>query len=185
MDNMTSFDTLWAPWRLAYITEIDSKQKPKRNVEVGPHADPNCFICQAVFDEADQNDDPDYDKQRLVIRRSDLTISILNRFPYNNGHILVAPRCHNGSLSALTEAEKLELVREIDRWVDILTQKISPNGFNIGLNLGKTAGAGLPEHLHWHIVPRWEGDTNFMPTIAAAKVIPQALEELWELLSDR
>jgi len=145
-------------------------------VTVGVAADPDCFICQGVFDEAN-------DRKRFVVRRTDLTISILNRFPYNNGHILVAPRCHCGQLADLTDAEKLALIREIDRWVEILTQKMSPDGFNIGLNLGHAAGAGLPGHLHWHIVPRWSGDTNFMPTIGSAKVIPQALESLWEILT--
>ena len=171
---MTTLDTLWAPWRLAYIA--DSAETPERPVEVGSGADPECFICQGVFDEAD-------DRKRLVVRRTNLTISILNRFPYNNGHILVAPRCHFGKLADLTEAEKLELIREIDRWTEILTQTMSPDGFNIGLNLGYAAGAGLPGHLHWHIVPRWSGDTNFMPTIASAKVIPQSLESLWEILT--
>ena len=159
---------------MAYI-ESDTKSE-EQPVAVGSDADPECFICQGVFDESD-------DRKRLVVRRTDLTISILNRFPYNNGHILVAPRCHCGQLANLTEAEKLELIREIDRWTDILTRKMSPDGFNIGLNLGSAAGAGLPGHLHWHIVPRWNGDTNYMTTIASAKVIPQALESLWEILT--
>ena len=166
-------DTLWAPWRLAYITDGTEsvEQQP-----VGKGADPDCFICQGVFDEGN-------DKKRFVVRRTDLTISILNRFPYNNGHILVAPRCHRGKLSELTDAEKLALIREIDRWTEILTQEMLPDAFNIGLNMGRASGAGLPDHLHWHIVPRWNGDTNFMPTIASAKVIPQALDTLWEMLT--
>ena len=153
-----------------------SASSAEERVPVGAGADPDCFLCQGVFDDSD-------DRKRLVVRRTDLTISVLNRFPYNNGHILVAPRCHCGQLSGLTEAEKLELIRELDRWTDILTQKMSPDGFNIGLNLGHAAGAGLPGHLHWHIVPRWNGDTNFMTTLASAKVIPQALESLWEILT--
>jgi len=167
-------DTLWAPWRLAYVA--DEPKLVAHPVAVGADADPDCFICQGVFDESD-------DRKRFIIRRTDWTISILNRFPYNNGHILTAPRCHRGILAELTESEKLELIHEIDRWVEILTEKMSPDGFNIGLNLGHAAGAGLPGHLHWHIVPRWSGDTNFMPTIASAKVIPQALESLWEILT--
>ena len=159
---------------MAYIAEgAGTVEQP---VTVGPGADPNCFICQGVFDESD-------DRKRLVVRRTDLTISILNRFPYNNGHILVAPRCHCGKLAELTEAEKLALIREIDRWTEILTQHMSPDGFNIGLNQGHAAGAGLPGHLHWHIVPRWNGDANYMTTIGSAKVIPQALESLWEILT--
>ena len=167
-------DTLWAPWRMAYI--VDEAKVAEQPVAVGEGADPECFICQGVFDETN-------DRGRCVVRRTDLTISILNRFPYNNGHLLVAPRCHCGTLAGLTEAEKLELIHELDRWTALLTQKMSPDGFNIGLNLGRTAGAGLPGHLHWHIVPRWNGDTNYMTTVASTKVIPQALESLWEILT--
>ena len=170
-------DTLWAPWRMPYIIDnTESAESADSPVAVGAAADPDCFICQGVFDEAN-------DRKRTVVRRTDLTISILNRFPYNNGHILVAPRCHCGILAELTEAEKLALINEIDRWTGILTQKMSPDGFNIGLNMGHAAGAGLPGHLHWHIVPRWSGDTNYMTTIGSAKVIPQALESLWEILT--
>jgi len=172
-------DTLWAPWRLAYVadkTDADDTTSAEQSVTVGADADPNCFLCQSVFDES-------HDRERFVVRRTDLTVSILNRFPYNNGHLLTAPRCHRGTLAELSEAEKWALMQEIDRWVEILTREMSPDGFNIGLNLGAAAGAGLPGHLHWHIVPRWNGDTNFMPTIASAKVIPQALESLWEILT--
>jgi len=168
-------DTLWAPWRLAYIA--DGTEHDVLPVEVGTDADPDCFICQGVFDETN-------DRKRFVVRRTGQTITILNRFPYNNGHLLVAPHRHRGKLAELTDAEKLELIQEIDRWVEILTREMSPDGFNIGLNLGHAAGAGLPGHLHWHIVPRWNGDTNYMPTIASAKVIPQALESLWEILTE-
>ena len=171
---MNTLDTLWAPWRMAYIAESAESAAPP--VTVGMGADPDCFICQGVFDESN-------DRKRFVVRRTDLTVSILNRFPYNNGHILVAPRCHCGQLAELTDAEKLALIHDIDRWTAILTQKMSPDGFNIGLNLGHAAGAGLPGHLHWHIVPRWNGDTNYMTTIGSTKVIPQALESLWEILT--
>jgi len=167
-------ETLWAPWRMAYIGgNTETTEQP---VLVGIGADPQCFICQDVFDESN-------DRKRLVVRRTDLTISILNRFPYNNGHILVAPRRHCGKLADLASAEKSALIHDIDRWTEILVQKMEPDGFNIGLNLGHAAGAGLPGHLHWHIVPRWSGDTNYMTTIGSVKVIPQALESLWEILT--
>ncbi|MGL4594013.1 MAG: HIT family protein [Thermoguttaceae bacterium] len=173
-----SHDAIWAPWRLAFILDDSAKKRNQPSpvrIEMGPNADPNCFLCQAVFDE-------EHDRQRYVARRTDLTISVLNKFPYNNGHLLVAPRCHVGRLDQLTDAEKVELLQEIDRWVRILEEEMNPEGFNIGLNLGHVAGAGLPGHLHWHIVPRWSGDTNFMPVLAAVKVIPQSLEALWEIL---
>ena len=172
-------DTLWAPWRLAYIVEdVASEREQLKNVAVPTDADATCFLCQAVYD-------PVRDRQRYVVRRTESTISVLNKFPYNNGHLLVAPKRHRGRSGELTTTEKLELVEEIDRWVAILEREMHPDGFNIGLNLGHAAGAGLPGHLHWHIVPRWNGDTNYMTTIASAKVIPQALDALWEILASR
>ena len=179
MTTKNDHDTLWAPWRMAYI-DCDSadggaKQPAACPIQVGPEADADCFLCQAVFD-AKQ------DRHRGVLRRTEQTISVLNRFPYNNGHLLVAPCRHVGRLNVLTEAEQGELLREIDRWVQMLEKTMNPDGFNIGINIGHAAGAGLPGHLHWHIVPRWSGDVNFMTSIASARVIPQSLEALWELL---
>ena len=174
-------DTLWAPWRMAYIVEDVATAKEREelnNVVVADDADATCFLCQAVCDQT-------RDRQRYVVRRTESTISVLNRFPYNNGHLLVAPKRHCGRLDELTTAEKLELIEEIDRWVGIFEQEMHPDGFNIGLNLGRSAGAGLPGHLHWHIVPRWNGDTNYMTTIGSTKVIPQALDALWEILVNR
>jgi ATP adenylyltransferase len=168
-------DILWAPWRMAYITENGEEQTLAKKVPVGADADPDCFLCQAVFDLSS-------DPARFVLRRTKLTLSILNRFPYNNGHLLVAPRSHRGKLWELTKEEKSELMDEIDRWTIILQERMNPDGFNIGLNMGHSAGAGLPGHLHWHIVPRWDGDTNFTTTIGSTKVMPQSLEALWKLL---
>jgi ATP adenylyltransferase len=108
---------------------------------------------------------------------------VLNRFPYNNGHLLVAPRSHKGRLSELDPSETLETMQTVSRMVDLLAEIMNPDGYNIGLNLGRVAGAGLPGHLHWHIVPRWAGDTNFMPVLADAKVIPQSLDSLYDLLA--
>jgi ATP adenylyltransferase len=107
---------------------------------------------------------------------------LLNRYPYNNGHLLVAPQRHVARLDDLDDATQLELFQTIARMVGMLERVMQPQGFNIGVNLGRAAGAGLPGHLHWHIVPRWIGDTNFMPTIAGVHTIPQSLDALWELL---
>lgn len=159
---------------MAYINGGDEPE----SVDVGPDADPGCFLCQAVFDK-------EHDRQRHVLCRTGRTISVLNKFPYNNGHLLVAPLRHVGESGVLADEEKLELIREIDRWVDILRDEMNPDGFNIGLNLGRAAGAGLPGHLHWHIVPRWNGDTNYMTSIGSTKVIPQALDALWEILTKK
>jgi ATP adenylyltransferase len=107
---------------------------------------------------------------------------ILNRYPYNNGHVLVAPLAHKGSLDELTHDEIVEIQATIARMVRIIGQRMEADGFNIGLNLGRSAGAGLPGHLHWHVVPRWNGDTNFMPVVADVKVIVQSLDALFDLI---
>ena len=107
----------------------------------------------------------------------------LNRFPYNNGHLLVAPNVHIGTLAELEGADLIEPLETMKLVVSVLDQMLKPQGYNIGLNLGKSAGAGLPGHLHWHIVPRWDGDTNFMPILAGAKVIVESLEEFYDRLA--
>jgi len=108
---------------------------------------------------------------------------LLNRFPYNNGHLLVAPRAHKGILSDLTPDELLEVMETLRKMVAVLDRLMHPEGYNIGLNLGHAAGAGLPGHLHWHVVPRWDGDTNFMPVVSDTKVIVQSLDALYDLLA--
>jgi len=175
---MNSNDILWAPWRLEFVQEDHTTKEireEENRVKVGPGCDPNCFICQAVADSRDRT--------RHVFSRSETSIGILNRYPYNNGHLLLAPQRHVARLGDLVEEEILDLMRQMTRWTERLEQEMQPHGFNIGLNLGHAAGAGLPGHLHWHIVPRWVGDTNFMTTIAGAKVIPQSLDTLWEVLT--
>lgn len=176
---MVRNELLWAPWRLAYVSgdaAAESAAEQPRAFPLLPGADPECFICRAVAD--------DRDRQNLVVTRSDLSIVILNRFPYNNGHLLVAPQRHQGQLSELTPHEQLDLQRLITHYVGEIQRLMKAEGFNVGLNLGRVAGAGLPGHLHWHVVPRWSGDTNFMPVLAGVRVIPQALDALWELLND-
>jgi ATP adenylyltransferase len=141
-----------------------------------PGANPDCFICRAVA-EAD-------DRKNLLVERTALSVVILNRFPYNNGHLLVAPLRHQGRLDELTSREQLDVERGIAKYVGLIERLMNAEGFNVGLNLGKVAGAGLPGHLHWHVVPRWQGDTNFMPVVAGVKVIPQALDALWEMFQE-
>ena len=106
----------------------------------------------------------------------------MNKYPYNNGHLLVTPKRHVGNIAELTPEEHLELMSTVTKMIEKIKAVMNPDGFNVGLNLGRVAGAGLPGHLHWHIVPRWNGDTNFMPVFADVKVIPQSLDALWELL---
>ncbi|MGH9676304.1 MAG: HIT family protein, partial [Candidatus Acidiferrum sp.] len=108
---------------------------------------------------------------------------ILNRFPYNNGHLLIAPKAHKARLDELDFAEMLETQETLRRMVALLDELMRPEGYNIGLNLGKAAGAGLPGHIHWHIVPRWVGDTNYMSVVSETRVIVQSLDELWQMLT--
>jgi len=133
-----------------------------------------CFLCRALKEGKD--------RENLVLWRSEVSFCMLNRWPYNNGHLLVAPASHLGDLLDLSEEELLDQLKLLKRCKENLTKALQPDGFNVGLNLGSAAGAGVEDHLHWHIVPRWNADSNFMPVVAATKVIPQALEELWELL---
>ena len=127
----------------------------------------------------------DNDRAHLIAWRTPLSVVVLNRFPYNNGHLLIAPRAHKGRLDELDSAELLETMETLRQMVTVLDDLMRPDGYNIGLNLGRAAGAGLPGHLHWHIVPRWDGDTNFMPILADAKVIVQSLDALYDLLTAR
>jgi ATP adenylyltransferase len=140
-----------------------------------PGAEADCFLCRCAV--------AGDDRKRLVVCRGELTLTLLNRYPYNNGHLLVAPQLHLARLDQLSDEVQLELSRELTRMVGLLEKVLRPEGFNIGLNLGRAGGAGLPGHLHWHVIPRWTGDTNFMPTIAGVRVIPQSLDALWEALT--
>jgi ATP adenylyltransferase len=168
-------ESLWAPWRLTYIKGENQPAPITAPSQWLPGADPNCFICRAVAE--------DRDRENLLVQRGRHVVTILNRYPYNNGHLLIAPRLHKGLLHELGDAEHLESQQTITRFIALLERLMSAQGFNIGLNLGKVAGAGLPGHVHWHVVPRWHGDTNFMPVVAATKVIPESLDCLWELLT--
>jgi ATP adenylyltransferase len=159
-------DQLWAPWRLAYV----ATDKP-------PLPADDCFLCHGLAD----NDD----RRHYIALRTPASVVVLNRYPYNNGHLLVAPRAHKATLDALTADELLETMQTVTRMVGVLGELMHPDGYNVGLNLGRAAGAGLPGHLHWHIVPRWNGDTNFMPVLAGVKVIVQSLDALYDMVVER
>ena len=139
-----------------------------------PSAAGACFLCDGL---AGQDD-----RANLVVWRAEHSLVVLNRFPYNNGHLLVAPRVHRGTMDALSGPELVEPVETIRRMIHVLDRMLHPQGYNVGLNLGKAAGAGLPGHLHWHIVPRWDGDTNFMPVLGQTKVIVESLTEFYDRL---
>lgn len=174
---MTRMEQLWAPWRLAYVTGAkDAPSRPEAEPQWLPGADHDCFLCRDAAEGAT--------RENLVVARGDLTFTVLNRFPYNNGHLLVAPLAHQARLDQLGDEEHLEIQRTITSLTVLLARVMNAEGFNIGLNLGRAAGAGVPGHLHWHIVPRWPGDVNFMPSVAGIKAIPQSLDALWEILSE-
>jgi ATP adenylyltransferase len=176
-------DRLWAPWRLEYVTgsPAPSLEAPLEPAAWQPGADRNCFLCRdaAVHDPAAAAD-----RRLLIADRGRLTIVVLNRYPYNNGHLLVAPLRHVSDLGDMTPEEHVECMEQLARLTQIYRERLGAEGFNVGLNLGKPAGAGLPGHLHWHLVPRWSGDNNFMPVLAGIRVIPQSLDALWEMLTE-
>ncbi len=150
---------LWAPWRIKYIQGLSDVPKG------------GCFICHNL--ETPQDDD-----KNLVLWRTKICIVILNRFPYNNGHLLIAPVRHIRDLDQATNEELLEMIKLVKESQKALSYAIKPHGFNVGMNFGRCAGAGLPEHLHIHIVPRWDGDTNFMNVCSDTDVVSQSLTEL-------
>jgi ATP adenylyltransferase len=162
-EQLAAHGQLWAPWRLSYI------------VTTKDHKPDGCFLCRYAAE-------PRADRENLVVARGKRTLTVLNRFPYNNGHLLVAPLAHKASLEDLDDEELLEEMQTLQNMTGLIRRKMSAEGFNLGLNVGKVAGAGLPGHLHWHLVPRWSGDTNFMPVLSNVNVIPQSLEALYELL---
>jgi len=172
-----NYEQIWAPWRMDYILGEKTAAKSLPAEELLPGADTECFLCQCV----PQGED----RERLVVCRGKLAIVVMNRYPYNNGHLLIAPLRHVGQFNEIDDGTHLELMQTLGRMIAVCEKVLKPQGFNVGLNLGPAAGAGVPGHLHWHIVPRWVGDTHFMPILAGVRVIPQSLEALWELLTER
>ena len=171
---------LWAPWRMSYIAGDKSAETISQEpIAWLPGADTACFICKATAAYADE---AAARRQNLVLEVSNHTITLLNLYPYNNGHLLVSPRRHVGEFYELTDAEHLEAIKSLSHYTQLYRELIRAEGFNIGLNLGRPAGAGVPGHLHWHLVPRWSGDNNFMPVTGDSRIISQSLRELWEAI---
>ena len=152
---------LWAPWRLEYIKSADEEHW--------------CVFCLAA--EGD-------DEERLVVHRGRHAIALLNKYPYSSGHFMVAPIRHVGAYGGLTDEEALELHRLASAGMTALAQLYAPQGYNVGWNLGRRAGAGVVDHVHMHVVPRWGGDTNFMPVLADVKVLPEHLVETRRKLAE-
>lgn len=157
-------DKLWAPWRSGYVTRLKDPRPQK------------CVFCQ-IFKEKK-------DAKNFIFLREKLIFSVLNIYPYNNGHVMVVPNRHVGDLNDLTKEEYTQLFLSLASTKKILDKTLKPQGYNIGINLGRVAGAGFPGHLHIHIVPRWRGDINFMPVTGNTKVISQSLKDLYGRLSN-
>ncbi|HAL65229.1 MAG TPA: HIT family hydrolase [Bacteroidales bacterium] len=153
-------EQIWAPWRAVYIG--------------GDHGD-GCIFCEKSESEQDE--------RNLVLLRGGLTFVMMNLYPYNNGHLLIAPKRHVGKIEEINEAEMTELFKMTQKMIKVL-RAFKPEGFNVGANLGRVAGAGVPGHFHIHIVPRWNGDTNFMPVIGETKVISESLEETYKKIKE-
>jgi ATP adenylyltransferase len=172
---------LWAPWRLGYIASTDPPPPPPIPQSWQPGAQHDCFLCRA----AACYDHPDtVAHELLLVDVGPSTVTLLNRYPYANGHLLVSPRRHTADLADLTSDEHLEAMQQLSRYTTLYRDLLRAQGFNIGLNLGTAGGAGVPGHLHWHLVPRWPGDNNFMASIGSTRVIPQSLDALWEALAE-
>jgi ATP adenylyltransferase len=150
---------LWAPWRMEYV----GAPKPE-----------GCIFCMFPAESGEAAD-----RAHLIAHRSPRSFTMLNRYPYNSGHVMVVPRTHQARLEDLGAEDFADLQEELRRAVAVLRATYRPDGFNVGMNLGLVAGAGIPEHLHWHVVPRWCGDTNFMPVLGDLKVIVEHLDEAW------
>lgn len=151
-------ERIWAPWRLSYVSACK--------------AEAGCIFCPGQPDESDRD--------RLILHRSQYSLIMLNRYPYSGGHLMVAPLRHISDLGALTDEETLDIMREVSRGQYVLERVARPDGFNIGINVGRAAGAGVEDHLHIHIVPRWNGDSNFMTVIGDIRVIPDGLMDAYD-----
>ncbi len=151
-------EQLWAPWRLKYIENADKTE--------------GCIFCEFPKQAATS------DVENLIVHRGEKAYIILNAFPYSNGHLMVVPYQHTADLDCFAETEMLEVMQLTRLSVRILKRAFKPDGFNLGVNMGRVAGAGIADHIHWHIVPRWNGDTNFMPVLADVRVIPESLAEV-------
>jgi len=156
-------NNLWAPWRMSYILGNEKM-------------DEGCIFEAAPGQTCDRD--------KLILFRDSATVVLLNRFPYANGHLLVAPTRHVAGLEGLTDDEAARLIVQVRNSTAILKKHLQPNGFNIGLNLGEVAGAGIADHLHFHIIPRWDGDHNFMTTVAEIRTIPEHIEQTFNRLLD-
>jgi len=156
---------LHAPWRMTYIRSLD---KPDTG---------RCFLCDAASAATDAER-----RERLVLWTTDHSVVLINRYPYTNGHLLISPKAHKADLEELSDDELLDLQKQTAAAIKLLKRAVSAQGVNVGINLGRCAGAGVPGHVHQHVVPRWAGDTNFMSVIGEVRIVPQAISQLYDEL---
>ena len=186
MSDATSPKQLHAPWRMAYIKSLEKDPAASDKLAKGYGG---CFLCaaanvQRAVDELGEVRDAAM-RKRLVVWVGQHTTCVINRFPYTSGHLMIAPRRHVADLEDLTGDEATEMHEATVRAIRLLKDVMNPQGFNVGINLGQAAGAGVPGHLHRHVVPRWGGDTNFMSVVGDVRVVPQMPEQLWDELARR
>lgn len=156
-------ERLWAPWRLEFVEKGDKQE--------------GCIFCRFPAEEGEEAD-----RRNLVLGRSAHAFALLNKFPYTSGHLMVVPRRHTASFESLSDEELADLSRLLRQAVAHVKSAYRPDGVNVGMNLGRAAGAGIADHLHWHVVPRWAGDTNFMPVVGDTRVMVEHLHATWDRL---
>ena len=152
---------LWAPWRFEYLAGVDD-------------SDQECIFCTRPKESND--------KKNLIVYRSEFSFIILNKYPYNSGHLMIVPYEHKSDLASFSDDILLDMQHSLQKAITVIKNVMHPHGMNIGINIGRAAGAGIDQHLHYHMVPRWNGDTNFMPVITETKVVSESLEKTWKKL---
>lgn len=159
--SQSKMEHVWAPWRMKYIQETSEK---------------GCFFCKGIREEDGDNN--------LIVKRGKFAFVMLNRYPYTSGHLMVVPYAHEASMEALPVETQTEMMILVTQAIKVLTREYGAEGFNVGANLGAIAGAGVADHLHFHVVPRWNGDTNFMTSVGNARVLPETLSDTFQRIRD-
>jgi ATP adenylyltransferase len=160
---MNHTDIVYAPWREEFL--------------LSPKTEEGCIFCNRI-------ETPELDAEHFVIYRGDTSLVMLNLYPYTSGHVLIIPYRHVNGMEELTDQENLESAQLMQQSIAVMKRAMKPNGFTLGLNLGQAAGAGIPEHLHWHVVARWIGDSNFLPVVGGARLLSVRVEESYRLLAE-
>jgi ATP adenylyltransferase len=163
-------DRLWSPWRSKYIESFASETAESKLPE-------HCLFCRLLSE-------PAKDSENLVVYRGSTCFVVMNLYPYNSGHLMIVPSTHACDLSGLPVAEMAEMMQSARQCMRMLTEAFHPHGFNIGMNIGRVSGAGIEAHVHLHVVPRWNGDTNFLPVLADTRIISEALEDSYRKLKE-